>query len=77
MDSLLAYPDVDSLWKISTSTDNLPIIPLSFVKDGQILSFFSLVTTVATAQTIVAQELRIECMFPVDDATGGKLPALT
>jgi transcriptional regulator with XRE-family HTH domain len=69
MDSLLAYPDVGALWETSVSTDNLPIIPLSFVKDDRVLSFFSLVTTVATAQTIAAQELRIECMFPVDETT--------
>ncbi|MBW6425627.1 helix-turn-helix transcriptional regulator [Rhizobium sp. XQZ8] len=69
MGTLLAYPDVDSLWKISTLADNLPVIPLSFVKDGQRLNFFSLMTTVATAQTVITQELRIECMFPLDDAT--------
>jgi hypothetical protein len=40
------------------------------------------VTTVGTPQTVAAQELRIECMFPVDDVTEtrhvtmlGKIPA--
>jgi len=28
-----------------------------------------MVTTVGTPQTIAAQELRIECMFPADEAT--------
>jgi hypothetical protein len=28
-----------------------------------------MVTTVGTPQTIAAQELRIECMFPADAAT--------
>jgi transcriptional regulator with XRE-family HTH domain len=69
IDALLAYPDVDSAWKVSTTADSTPVIPLSFVKDGQVFSFFSLVTTVGTAQTITTQELRIECMFPLDDAT--------
>lgn len=76
MESLLAYPDVDSLWKVSTASDNLPVIPLSFVKDEQVLSFFSLVTTVGTAKTIAAQELRIECMFPLDDASERHYKAL-
>lgn len=69
IDSLLAYPDVDGEWKISAIAENTPIIPLSFVKDGQLLKFFSLVTTVGTAQMITTQELRVECMFPLDEAT--------
>jgi hypothetical protein len=28
-----------------------------------------MVATVGTPQTIAAQELRLECMFPVDEAT--------
>lgn len=69
MDRLLAYPDVEDVWKISTTADRTPVIPLSFIRDGKILRFFSLVTTVGTAQTITTQELRVECMFPLDDAT--------
>lgn len=69
IDALLAYPQVDDVWTVSTTADSTPVIPLSFVKDGRILRFFSLVTTVGTAQTITTQELRIECMFPLDNAT--------
>jgi transcriptional regulator with XRE-family HTH domain len=50
-------------------TSRLPVIPISFVKDGHVLSYFSMVATVGTPQTIAAQELRLECMFPVDEAT--------
>ena len=35
------------------------------------LNYFSMVATVGTPQTIAAQELRIECMFPADEATEG------
>ena len=69
IDRLLAYPDVNVDWKISVAAENTPIIPLSFVKDGRLLRFFSLVTTVGTAQMITTQELRVECMFPLDEAT--------
>ena len=31
--------------------------------------YFSLVSTVGTPQTIAAQELRIECLFPLDETT--------
>ena len=69
IDALLAYPQVDGAWKVSTTAESTPLIPWSFTKNGQILRFFSLVTTVGTAQTITTQELRIECMFPLDEAT--------
>lgn len=67
--ALLAYPDVKTEWKTPQASAALPVIPLSFVKDGKVLNYFSMVTTVGTPQTIAAQELRIECMFPADDAT--------
>jgi hypothetical protein len=66
---LLAYPDVRSEWRAPERLSALPMIPLSFVKDGATMNYFSLITTVGTPQTIAAQELRIECMYPADDAT--------
>jgi hypothetical protein len=85
MDALLAYPSVNAEWKAPSksvakgraadrtpnegSASRLPVIPISFVKDGQVLNYFSMVATVGTPQTIAAQELRLECMFPVDEAT--------
>jgi hypothetical protein len=47
----------------------LPMIPISFRKSGTVLNYFSLVTTVGTPQTVAAQELRIESMFPADEET--------
>jgi transcriptional regulator with XRE-family HTH domain len=47
----------------------LPIIPISFRKDETVLNYFSMVTTVGTPQTVAAQELRIETMFPADEET--------
>jgi transcriptional regulator with XRE-family HTH domain len=66
---LLAYPDVESNWKAPQAGSPLPMIPVSFARDGAVLNYFSLITTVGTAQTIAAQELRVECMYPADDAT--------
>jgi hypothetical protein len=69
---LLAYPDVKADWNrpedFSAAT-NLPVIPVCFVKNTLTLNYFSLITTVGTPQTISAQELRIECMYPADEAT--------
>jgi transcriptional regulator with XRE-family HTH domain len=69
MAALLAYPDVKTEWKNPIALSAMPVIPIGFVKDGKVLNYFSMVTTVGTPQTIAAQELRIECMFPVDEAT--------
>jgi len=53
----------------ATGEPILPIIPLSFRKDETVLNYFSMVTTVGTPQTVAAQELRIESMFPADEET--------
>ncbi|WP_244571374.1 helix-turn-helix domain-containing protein [Mesorhizobium carmichaelinearum] len=76
---LLAYPDVKSDWKNPVAIGFMPTIPLGFVKPtkegpakeggDRVLNYFSMVTTVGTPQTVAAQELRIECMFPADEAT--------
>ena len=70
--SLLSYPGVNAEWKAPkalAAAPVLPVIPLGFKHDGATLRYFSMVTTVGTPQTIAAQELRIECLFPVDEAT--------
>jgi hypothetical protein len=36
------------------------------VKSGERFSYFSFITTIGTPQSITAQELRIECMFPLE-----------
>jgi transcriptional regulator with XRE-family HTH domain len=72
LDELLAYPDVPRDWKAHhapSATPTMPVIPLGFVSEGVVLRYFSMVMSVGTPQTIAAQELRLECMFPADDAT--------
>lgn len=72
LDELLAYPDVPRDWRAHHApfaTPTMPVIPLGFVSEGVVLRYFSMVTSVGTPQTIAAQELRLECMFPADDAT--------
>lgn len=48
---------------------SLPIVPVGFRRDGAEYRFFSAVTTLGTAHDVTAQEIRIECFFPVDRAT--------
>jgi transcriptional regulator with XRE-family HTH domain len=66
---LAAYPDVENVLDASGTNGAMPVIPITFIKEGQRLSYFSMVSTVGTPQTVAAQELRIESMFPADDAT--------
>ena len=67
---LLAYPGVPRSWhKASPGTPMFPVVPVTFVKEGQRYNFFSTVTTLGTPQDITVQEIRIECFFPVDTAT--------
>lgn len=48
---------------------NLPIMSLTFQKDASTASFFTMITTLGTPLDLTAQELRIESLFPADEAT--------
>jgi transcriptional regulator with XRE-family HTH domain len=65
---LLAFPDVPAAWPVADVASTSPVVPIEFAKDGRRSAWFSMVSTVGTPQTASAQELRVECMFPVDDA---------
>ena len=70
--ALQAYPGVKLEWKspkVMSAAPTLPMIPIGFVKGKKVLNYFSMITTVGTPQTVAAQELRIECMYPADEAT--------
>jgi transcriptional regulator with XRE-family HTH domain len=58
------YPDVKTLSTIPRT--HSPVLPITFVKGGERFSYFSFITTIGTPQSIIAQELRIECMFPLE-----------
>jgi len=48
---------------------HLPVLTVTFQKGAQQLRYFSTVTTFGTAIDVTLQELRIESMFPADEAT--------
>jgi transcriptional regulator with XRE-family HTH domain len=62
--TLRRYPGVADLKP--DPTPESPVLPITFLQGNRRYSYFSLVTTVGTPQSVTAQELRIECMFPVD-----------
>lgn len=47
----------------------LPVLPLVLDKDGLRLSLFAVIATFGTAQDVTTDELRIETLFPADEAT--------
>ncbi|WP_206066853.1 helix-turn-helix domain-containing protein [Nonomuraea composti] len=47
----------------------LPVVPVTFAKDGLTVSYFSMITTVGTPQDVTAQELRVESFYPADPET--------
>jgi transcriptional regulator with XRE-family HTH domain len=59
---LRQYPGVAGL-KVPLAPQS-PVLPITFRRGQERLSYFSLITTVGTPQCITAQELRVECMFP-------------
>lgn len=69
LDELGRYPGVDLRQRAPEPDAALPLIPLTFAKDGTTLSYFSLITTVGTPQAVAAEELRLECMLPAEDET--------
>lgn len=72
-----SYPGVPETWRSSDpSSSLLPIVPVTFQRSGRTFHFFSTVTTLGTPQDVTVQEIRIECFFPVDDATRRQARAL-
>ena len=70
LDELLKYPDVPTHWR-TRELDNTPspLLTTVFRRDDRELRFFSTITTFATPRDVTLEELRIECVFPDDDAT--------
>ena len=67
VEQLLAIPGVDPGWRNAELAGVSAVVPVSFVKKGYASSWFSMVSTVGTPQTVAAQELRVESMFPVEE----------
>jgi transcriptional regulator with XRE-family HTH domain len=69
-DRLLKYPGVqDSMATASTETVTLPVVPMRFTKGETSLVLFTTLTTLGMPQDANLQEMRIECFFPMDEAT--------
>ena len=69
-DELLAYPDVPSRWRTPGALGcTAPLVSMQLRKGDLSMSFFSMITTLATPRDVALQQLKIECFFPADAAT--------
>ncbi len=66
---LRAYPDVAGLLAVVPEDSPAPVLPMAIAKGGTRLSLLTTLATLGTPQDVTAQEIRVECFFPADDAT--------
>jgi transcriptional regulator with XRE-family HTH domain len=71
---LLAYQGVGAAVDAPPSEPaTAPVLAMHFRKDNIDLRLFTTIATLGTPQDITLQELRVECFFPMDDATASLL----
>jgi transcriptional regulator with XRE-family HTH domain len=67
---LLSYPGISEIYQTDHRTpQNELLLNVHLRRDHLDLKFFSTITTLGTPYDITLQELRLECMFPADEAT--------
>jgi transcriptional regulator with XRE-family HTH domain len=70
LDEVLAYPDVPATWRSrEPGASPSSLLTTTFRNEDIELRFFSTFTTFGTAWNVTIEELRIESMFPADEAT--------
>jgi transcriptional regulator with XRE-family HTH domain len=69
LERLLAYEGVAPLMKTPAGRSGGLVLAMRFRKGGTALDLFTTIATLGTPQDVTVQELRIECFFPMDEAT--------
>ena len=64
LDQLKKYPGVKEL--SVPRKGHASVLPITFLRGSERISYFSMISTVGLPQDITAQEFRIECMFPTE-----------
>lgn len=74
LNRLLGLPDVLALSEGPPPAETqVPILPIHFRQGETYLRLFTTIATLGTPRDITLQEVRIECFFPMDDATASIL----
>jgi transcriptional regulator with XRE-family HTH domain len=70
LDRLTSYSGVRKALRLgSNNAQASPVLAMHFRKGDAALRLFTTIATLGTPQDVTLQELRIECFFPMDDAT--------
>jgi transcriptional regulator with XRE-family HTH domain len=68
LDRIKRYPDLpDRWWDFDVKYTPKPVFPICLDLAGGKLSLFSVIASIAMPTNALAQELRVETFFPVDD----------
>jgi hypothetical protein len=66
---LMSYSGVPPLSRLAPLETHTPVLNIHFRKGDTALRVFTTIATLGTPQDVTLQEIRIECFFPVDDAS--------
>lgn len=78
LDEILAYPDLPRRFRqIDLGASRLPVLPTHFRVGGHDMRVFTTLTTFGTPLDVTTDELRVEAMFPADEASRALLMALS
>jgi len=70
LEEVLAYPDIPPGWRTrDPAASPLPLLTTVFRMSGMELQFLSTFSTFGASRDVTIDELRIECLFPADEAT--------
>jgi transcriptional regulator with XRE-family HTH domain len=70
LNRLLAFPEVGPLAEeLPAQMTPAPVLPIHFARGETAFRLFSTIATLGTPRDVTLQEVRIECFFPMDDAT--------
>ena len=75
LNRLLDYPDVRATLQAPPDAAEAPVVPMHFRKGDISLRLFTTIATLGTPRDITAQELRVECCFPADEASAAVMRA--
>lgn len=74
LDRIGRYPDLPTdWWALDLRYALAPVFPIRMEAGGLQLNFFSVIATIATPTGALAQELRVETLFPADEETENRL----
>jgi transcriptional regulator with XRE-family HTH domain len=74
LERLLAVPGAPALSRVLPPDESqAPVLAIHFRRGETSLRLFTTIATLGTPHDVTLQEIRIECFFPVDDATARTL----